>query len=404
MTKAVEPAEYIYHKVFPSVNNEDLLEFRIPPNVKNQMHLENTVLHFACEIPNIKEGLEVLPENFLGPKQFSSLEIRINGDPVSRRSYSNEYFLGSYFQNLASFNAGYRSTACQTMGIFDNFNFTTRYLKKCREADAYQQMVNPRRDILKNFRNYEIMMPIDSSIFYSNNYLPSNTPMELSFERAKSTCSLILGDDVSNDEIDTLPKILDLEDVYLLVPFTKHEKTHQLEKHVSRPIKIKYDDYVINRFNLTTGSNTVRIANALYGNFPKKIFWGLQELVAYTGSFTDSSTYFGRFEQTKASIYIDGNMVSGYPVTMSAHGTMQPYQKFLENTNKFLNCYAGKTLGPFEFQTNFLHSATLCPDNSGTITFDFDFENPVTKDLVLITCSVFDRKIELDNVRNFKVK
>ena len=115
MTKAVEPAEYIYHKVFPSVNNEDLLEFRIPPNVKNQMHLENTVLHFACEIPTIKEGLEVLPENFLGPKQFSSLEIRINGDPVSRRSCSNEYFLGSYFQNLASFNAGYRSTACQTI-------------------------------------------------------------------------------------------------------------------------------------------------------------------------------------------------------------------------------------------------------------------------------------------------
>ena len=97
-------------------------------------------------------------------------------------------------------------------------------------------------------------------------------------------------------------------------------------------------------------------------------------------------------------------MVSGYPVTMSSHGITQPYQKFLENTNKFLNCYAGKTLSPREFQTNFIHSATLCPDNSGTITFDFDFQTPLTSDLVLITCSIFDRKIELDNTRNFKVK
>ena len=120
MTKAVQQSEYIYHKVFPSVNNEDLLEFRIPANVKNQMHLENTVLHFKLELPQIKSGLDVLPENFLGPKQFSSLEIRINGDPISRRSCSNEYFLSAYFQNLASFNAGYRSTAGQTMGVFDN--------------------------------------------------------------------------------------------------------------------------------------------------------------------------------------------------------------------------------------------------------------------------------------------
>ena len=403
MTKLVQQSEYIYHKVFPSVNNEDLLEFRIPPNVKNQMHLENTVLHFNVQIPQIKSGLDVLPQNFLGPKQFSSLEIRINGDPVSRRSCSNEYFLAAYFQNLASFNAGYRSTACQTMGTFDNYNFTTRYLKKLKQANVYEEVTNPRRDMLNKFINYEIIMPIDSSIFYSNNFLPSNTPMELSFERAKSTFSLIMGGDPTNAEIENLPKILDLADVYLMVPFTKHEKTQQLEKHVSRPIKIKYDDFVINRFNLSTGSKQIRIPNALYGNFPKTIFWGLKELSAYTGSFQVSASNFARFEAIKASIYIDGNMVSGYPVSMSSHGIMQPYQKFLENTNKFLNCYAGKTLSPIDFQTNFIHSSSL-PENSGTITFDFDFQTPLDIDLVLITCSIFDRKLELDNVRNFKVK
>ena len=404
MTKLAEQFDYIYHKVFPSVNNEDLLEFRIPANVKNQLHLENTVLHFNLEVPQIKNGLDVIPQNFLGPKQFSSLEIRINGDPVSRRSCSNEYLLAAYFQNLADFNADYRSTAGQSMGVFDNYNFNTSYLKRLTQSNLYDTLTSPRLDISNEFNNYELMMPIDSSIFYSNNFLPSNTPLELSFERAKSTFSIIMGDDTTSSELENLPTVLVLEDVYLLVPFTKHEKTIQMEKHVSRPIKIKYDDFVINRFNLSRGSKNVRVPNALYGPFPKKIFWGLQKLVSYTGSFQESSTLFAQYEQTKASIYIDGNMVSGYPVTMSSHGITQPYQKFLENTNKFLNCYAGKTLSPREFQTNFIHSATLCPDNSGTITFDFDFQTPLTSDLVLITCSIFDRKIELDNTRNFKVK
>ena len=129
------------------------------------MHLENTVLHFKLELPQIKNGLDVLPQNFLGPKQFSSLEIRINGDPISRRSCSNEYFLAAYFQNLASFNAGYRSTACQTMGIFDNFNFSTPYLQKLKQANIYTKYTSDRQDMLNKYINYEIMMPIDSSYF-----------------------------------------------------------------------------------------------------------------------------------------------------------------------------------------------------------------------------------------------
>ena len=128
------------------------------------------------------------------------------------------------------------------------------------------------------------------------------------------------------------------------------------------------------------------------------------DMSSYTGSYGSSSTKFEQHRQIKASVYVDGNMVSGYPVTMSAHAITQPYQKFLENTNKFLNCYSGQTMTPQEYRWNFIHSASFDKNNNGTITFDFDFFTALQSELVLITCSVFDRKLELDKDRNFHLK
>ena len=88
-------------KVYPTINNNDLLEFRIPPNQKGQMDLGNVLLHFRVKlaVPADKSA-HVYPQNFFGPKQFSSLEVRINGEAISRRSCANEYFLAAYFQYL----------------------------------------------------------------------------------------------------------------------------------------------------------------------------------------------------------------------------------------------------------------------------------------------------------------
>ena len=65
-----------------------------------------------------------------------------------------------------------------------------------------------------------------------------------------------------------------LKDVYLTVPFVCDEQLFQLERNaISRPIKIVYDDYVIRRFNLPTGSTSVMLNNVMSGELPTKLFW-----------------------------------------------------------------------------------------------------------------------------------
>ena len=219
-------------KLYPTVNNEDLLEFRVPPNVKGNMQMSDVMLRFLIKIPQTSATM-LLPENLLGAKQFSSVEIRINGDAVTRRSCANEYYLSAYFQYITNFSADYACTSCSTFGIFDTGQGST--VGFTSNAEVYKKMMMGRKGLNQDFV-YEIVMPIESSIFSSNQSLPTNTPIDISFERLSAKYSTVVEKTV---EVDTLPSYLTLEDAYLLIPYTCDSSMQQMEKTaISRPIKV----------------------------------------------------------------------------------------------------------------------------------------------------------------------
>ena len=93
-------------------------------------------------------------------------------------------------------------------------------------------------------------MNVDTSIFCMSDILPSNTSVDLSFERIGAEISAI-----SMKNIEIASVINDLKDVYLTVPFVHDEEIFHLERNaITRPIKISYDDYIIRRFNVPKGS------------------------------------------------------------------------------------------------------------------------------------------------------
>ena len=105
----------------------------------------------------------------------------------------------------------------------------------------------------------------------------------------------------------------------------------------------------------------------------------------------------------KANLYINGQEADDYPVSLSLSHASQPFVKFLEATNQFQNGYMSRTLSLREYELmNMIYSATLSID-SGSVSFEFDFEDAVEDDLVLIVCGLFDRTIKIDKHRNFQV-
>ena len=105
----------------------------------------------------------------------------------------------------------------------------------------------------------------------------------------------------------------------------------------------------------------------------------------------------------KANLFINGKEADDYPVTMSQTHVCQPYVKFLDNINQNLNGFLSQvTKMSYYVDSNFLLSANI-GEETGSLSFMLEFEDEVSDDLVLITCSLYDRTMKIDHNRNFKI-
>ena len=397
-------------KIYPRTNNSSFLEFSIPGNPRGHLDLNNVLLHFNIEIPTTStspygsDGKKpaVQPQNYLGPKQFSTVDVKINGRTVAGRSCQNEYFLSSYFQHIINYGATYIKTGCRTIGVFDHQNFLTKELKSM--SDAQKSHVNlTRSNILHYSGKFEIVMPIDSSIFYSNNFLPTKTPIDLSFERLKSRFSTIMVEDANKGEM--VDSVLELKDCYLEVPFVKDDETFDSERGlINKPIKISYDDFSIRKHNILAGTNSVSLTNVMTGKLPTLLLWGLQSKNSYNGSFEHSSTRFNKFGINKVTLFINGSVVNGFPIYSPSGFASSPYNKFLQNTNQQMNSNVGDCLMIRDYaQYNFILSARLNKNEYGSLSFQFDFDEDIAEDLVLVTCAINEEQLKIDQYRNFEI-
>ncbi len=395
--------EHLYtQKLFPTVNNDDLLEFRIPPNPNGQLDLANALLHFIITMPRAKDKSEcVWPDNFCAAKQFSSLEVRINGQAVSRRSCANEYYLRAYFQHMANYSLDYQQSAFKCAGVYDFSNPTTTVIENYDAAVKAQQALS-RQSVDGQHRRYEMVTTIDSTIFYSNDLLPSNTAIDLSFERTKANQCVISTN--SSKTIDGSDPLI-LDDCYMLLPFKKDNDMFHLERNaIQRPIKINYDDYQIKRFNIPRGSANIMMSDIMTGPLPEKLFWGVLKMDAYTGSYSTSSTKFNYSHMNKVGMFINGKIADGFPWKFGIDHVAIPLTKFLENTRQYQNAYLSRVVDHLEFKEgNFILSATIPPDTSGSLSFEFQFDNALTEDMALIVCSIYDKTMRIDHRRNFQI-
>lgn len=393
--------EHLYtQKLFPTINNDDLLEFRIPPNQKGQLDLSNILLHFVIDLPSPSDQTaKIIPQNFLGPKQFSSLEVRVNGEAVTRRSCANEYFLSSYFNYLINYSIDYQNSAMRSVGIYDYAQEKTSSIAKWSEA-IFKAFSSNRASFGTPQTKFEVIMPIDSTIFYTNDLLPSSTSLDLSFERLKASSSSILSKSTAISD-----SVMELKDCYMMLPFKRDEAMFQLERNaIQKPLKIKYDDFIIKRFNVPRGTDSVMMSDIISGQLPYRIFWGLQDMASYTGSFYNSSTRFNRNNVNKVNIYVDGKEGDDFPLTMSQDMVGLPFIKFLQSTNQLQNGYMSRTLNLIEYRdSNCIFSTSLDPDSSASLSFEFGFDSVINQDLVLIVCCLYDRTMKIDHRRNFQI-
>ena len=391
----------VFGKSYPKLNNNDILEFQVCES-KFQVVLSSVYLHFVVEIPQDQiENASLIPQNWFGAKQFSSVEVKLNDESVTRRSMANEYALSAYINSLLSYSKGTMQTGLKTLGIFDEINLQTTQIAAMIRNHTWDTYLRRRKAVNNTFK-YEIIMPIDNTIFYSDDLLPSGQRWSLSFERAETQYSTLLT--VAGTVTSKVDKVLALEDVYLMIPYVNDEKTNQLESNwIEKPISIGYDNYQMQRFTLESGTANIRLSNIINGKLPKLLLYGIMEESAYMGSFTECSTKFGKHNLTEIDMLLNGVSVQGMPIKMSNDCVAIPYTRFLSAISSFMDKSTSQTIPLQDFHDyHFLHVATF-PETAGALSFELSFSANVASGLILVTCSIFDVNMEIDKYGNFKI-
>ena len=393
-------ANIIRAKAFPKINNEDILEFQVPQS-KFQMLLSEVYLHFTVRLDQSQvQGGEIVPQNWFGAKQFSSVEVKLNDESVSRRSMHHEYALSAYLNTLVNYPGTFMKTSCRSLGVFDDLNMSTKRIAELKTKKVWTKVESVRKSVTGDYV-YEIIMPIDNTLFYSDDLLPSGQKWSLSFERAPSTYSVLKTTDKT--DVSKLSKTFDLEDVFLMVPYINDEKSKLLESNwIHKPLSIGYDKYNLQRFSIPEGSTSVRLPNIINGKLPKIMFFGLMKESAYLGDISTSSTIFQREDLIELDLLYNGVSVSGMPMRMDKDCVVLPYAKFLDNMGHFLNKTTASTMKLQTFNDhNFLHCQQFSKDTVGSLSFELQFQLNVPKGRLLIVWSIFDVMMEIDQYGNF---
>ena len=388
-----------YAKIYPRINNDNILDFHIPES-RFQVLLNDVKLHFKIKLPAkvSPHTWEFVPQNWFGAKQFSSLEVKINDEIVGHRNMSNEYFLANYFNTIVNYQEGVINTGFDTLGITDSSNMTTAYIKKFPKTTLDNF-------ISKRDKDMEIIMPIQSSVFLSNNILPSNLKWSLSFERAKSTLSCLITDSgvtLADGDIDS---VLKLEDVYLTVPYLEHQRTKEKESNwLVKPISLHYDNYDIQRFVLPNGSKFARLNNIICGNLPKAVIFGIMKEDAYVGDYELNATHFTHHGLLKMDIKVDGCSTAGSPYEMTTNHAATPYVRFMDLIGHYENPETCNVMSLQNFkQYHYLHCACL-EKESGSLSLEMEFGVDVPEGYIVIVCAITDTELKIDKYGNFETK
>ena len=336
-----------------------------------------------------------------GAKQFSSVEVKLNDESVSRRSMPHEYALSAYFNTLLTFSKGTMRTGLKTFGIFDDINLDSTQIDHLVKIDQWGLRKRIRKGVGNTFE-YEIIMPIDNTLFYSDDLLPSGQRWTLSFERAETKYSTLVT--VPSTTMTSVEKVLDLEDVYLMIPYVNDDKMNKKEANwIEKPISVEYDNYHIQRFTLDSGGRNIRLSNIINGKLPKLLLYGIMKESAYMGSFEESSPNFERHGLTDIDMLVNGVSVHGMPLKMSHNCVSVPYTRFLNVKKNFARKSTYDMITIQEYNDyHFLQVASF-PESAGALSFEFSFSGNVPSGLILVTCSIYDVNMEIDKFGNFKI-
>ena len=234
----------------------------------------------------------------------------------------------------------------------------------------------------------------NSGFLNSNLPLLTNCELKLSFDRLNAETSLMTFDEVKNPCTGSPLVIKDC------VAITEYISSDKLEKYFMKidtsPIIYHYQECEVILKNLPIEETSIRIDNIRGGNTPSCMFAALIPSENILGTEVSSSTAFCHNYVNTFNITLNGNAVNGYPMDITS--SVQPFQKFMDVTNRYMNssCGDGLKLAHFNYNWIYAHKFEAESSSQGWIGINLELSQPLSRAYTLIIWCINESGLSID--------
>lgn len=384
------------------------IEFFIPSCPDAYRNLNNTYLRLLLTIPKVKKadnteetGATVV--NNIIASLFKTLNVYFNNTLVS--SSENTYAYRAYLEKLLNYGKESAETNLQASGWFlDTGDFDQR-------NEDTNLGYKARLNMLTNNKKLEVYGKLSGDVFNLKKYLLNGVDIRVQLTK-NNPAFYMLGD---GEELRSDVKIesaeLFVENCYVN-PGLLLANEKLLEKH--RAVNYHMKRLIVRSFTLNKDVHTISINNAIIGNLPSMIIFGMVKNDAFSGVRSLNPFNFQRFDLQNFQIIVNGRTYPIKPFEIKQDSNNEIYSRAYYNLFESFNLDQTDASHQITMK-NFLKGCFLIPNDispdssfgqihsknleEGSIRIDLSFGKALPHTLTALLACEFDGQINVDNQR-----
>ena len=394
--------EYVQYLPVSTIADKNPITFNISGNSDYYIDLAETYLYLHVEIKT-HDNKHITPENDVGPTNllfhtlWKNVIVKLNSTNITRNQ--GLYHYKAYLDTLLTNNKARKESMLSSQLFYED---------TAGSFDIYadNEGLASRKHHFTRDGVVELYGRLNTTLFNQPKLLLTNVDVQVTLER-NSDAICLLSDE--QQPLYTLNIIKAVLSVRRELPNTNIRLTHEklLQNDTAKYIFPETDVRV---FNIAKGSYYFQSDNILNGRLPTRLYLGMIENDAFTGSFTRNCFNFKHFDVNYVSIFIDGQQFQKYETDFEHNRYLECFHNLSDSIERHSRCHSngisresyknGNTLFCFDLTPGATEDRCLNLIRRGNLRIELRFTKPLPRSINLIIYSTFTNVIEVDKLRN----
>lgn len=394
-------------KYSPSTNleNSDLIEFNIPSNGDSYKDFSSATLLLNLQLMKDWTGKSftaddkdqpVLINNYLN-SIFKTVTVELNNTVVAE---SHNHAYKSHLENSLSFGSDATIAQLRLAGYFNDSGVETE-LNTFKVNSGYLQ----RLPLCKNSKTVQVMGPLCSDLCTQPKLILNNVDAKVTLTLNKTVFFTVADETAPNCILKIRSAYLFLKNVYINPQLLMATEKTLLQRPAIYPIKRN----IVRNFTVAANASNMIVDNISSGVLPQTVIVCLVTNAAFNGTINKNPLYYGNFNMTSISMYVNGVVVNTpIPINYDDDMYAEAYHTLINSLGYYRNSESHAiTLENFKNGMSALafdlsiDGSTNCKSiiTEGVLRIEAQFSKPIPEPLTCIVYMSFDAEFQINSDR-----